>query len=277
MSTNHTQHHRLCQWLPEDAVIRTDFNEDNTKLDAALHGLQTSKAEQTALSALQSTVAGKAEQSALSALQSTVAGKAEQSALAALQVTVNNKANNSTVSALTARVGNVEVKQAADVATLRGENCWIPLARVRLTADSATFSVPLAGIPLHTLRQLMVSLRFNHSSNVEISLRYNGNASKTYESHYFTPYSESGKFADNMYFLRGGGLCSGDLTILPMMSTGTAYHYLGTATVGGSTMHYTCGRNTSIPFLTLTSLDFFTTSLLLAGSEVAIYGLKEIP
>jgi len=39
MSTNHTANYNLCQWVPSDKVLRTDFNEDNAKLDAALAGL----------------------------------------------------------------------------------------------------------------------------------------------------------------------------------------------------------------------------------------------
>ena len=36
MSTNRTPIYNLCQWEPEDPVLRTDFNADNAKLDAAL-------------------------------------------------------------------------------------------------------------------------------------------------------------------------------------------------------------------------------------------------
>lgn len=39
MPTNHTEHYNLSQWLPEDKVLRTDFNEDNQKIDAALSEL----------------------------------------------------------------------------------------------------------------------------------------------------------------------------------------------------------------------------------------------
>ena len=39
MSTNHTGNYHLCQWEPSDQVLRTDFNADNAKLDAALAGL----------------------------------------------------------------------------------------------------------------------------------------------------------------------------------------------------------------------------------------------
>lgn len=36
MSTNHTPNYSLCQWEAEDKVLRTDFNADNAKIDAAL-------------------------------------------------------------------------------------------------------------------------------------------------------------------------------------------------------------------------------------------------
>lgn len=45
MATNHTEHYGLCQWEETDAVLRTDFNQDNAKLEAALKALQDSKAE----------------------------------------------------------------------------------------------------------------------------------------------------------------------------------------------------------------------------------------
>ena len=38
MSTNYTEHYQLCQWEPEDKVLRTDFNEDNQRIEAALNG-----------------------------------------------------------------------------------------------------------------------------------------------------------------------------------------------------------------------------------------------
>lgn len=41
MSTNHTQNYKLCQWEASDKVLRTDFNDDNVKLDAALAAQQT--------------------------------------------------------------------------------------------------------------------------------------------------------------------------------------------------------------------------------------------
>lgn len=49
MASNHTEHYNLCQWEATDQVLRTDFNEDNAKVDAALNALA---AQDTALNEL---------------------------------------------------------------------------------------------------------------------------------------------------------------------------------------------------------------------------------
>ena len=41
MATNHTTNYQLCQWEATDKVLRTDFNEDNQKIDAALASLSS--------------------------------------------------------------------------------------------------------------------------------------------------------------------------------------------------------------------------------------------
>ena len=58
MSTNHTTNYGLCQWLATDQVQRTDFNQDNLKIDTALHTEQQTRAaaiqaEQQARAALE--------------------------------------------------------------------------------------------------------------------------------------------------------------------------------------------------------------------------------
>lgn len=75
MASNHTEHFSLNQWLPDDQVKRTDFNEDNAKLDAALNDLSgglAEKADQTALDALAAEVAKKATTAALEAVRAAV-------------------------------------------------------------------------------------------------------------------------------------------------------------------------------------------------------------
>ena len=43
MATNYTTNYDLCQWEPTDPVIRTDFNADNAKLEAALTALEEAR------------------------------------------------------------------------------------------------------------------------------------------------------------------------------------------------------------------------------------------
>ena len=80
MASNHTTNYQLCQWQADDQVKRTDFNEDNAKIDSALKGLsdglaaaQAEKADQSALDALAAEVAKKATTAALEALSQKLA------------------------------------------------------------------------------------------------------------------------------------------------------------------------------------------------------------
>ena len=75
MASNHTEHFSLNQWQGDDQVLRTDFNEDNAKIDSALKDLaaaQAEKADQTALDALAAEVAKKATTAALEAVRAAV-------------------------------------------------------------------------------------------------------------------------------------------------------------------------------------------------------------
>lgn len=63
---NRTSNYNLCQWEETDRVRRTDFNEDNVKLDAAIKavdrrvdGLEGSKASVAALNSLQTAMRAK--------------------------------------------------------------------------------------------------------------------------------------------------------------------------------------------------------------------------
>ena len=80
MASNHTTNFELCQWQADDQVKRTDFNEDNAKIDAALNDLsdglaaaREEKADQSALDALAAEVAKKATTAALDALSKKLA------------------------------------------------------------------------------------------------------------------------------------------------------------------------------------------------------------
>ena len=76
MASNYTSSYKLNQWAASDRVLRTEFNADNAKIDAALSTLDSGKADASALNSLQTTVNGlktsKADKSALEALKTTV-------------------------------------------------------------------------------------------------------------------------------------------------------------------------------------------------------------
>ena len=100
MATNQTTNYQLNQWEPTDQVLRTDFNADNAKLDAALNDLSSSKADASALTQAEGRIA---------ALE---AGKADSADLTALSVMVDS---------LTGRTGALET-----AVTQRG-NCRIEI------------------------------------------------------------------------------------------------------------------------------------------------------
>ena len=64
----YTSNYQLHQWVPSDNFLRTDFNTDFQKIDAALAALNSGKASAGTVSSLQS---------AVSSLQSAMGGKLE--------------------------------------------------------------------------------------------------------------------------------------------------------------------------------------------------------
>ena len=52
MASSYTSNYQLCQWEGTDKVLRTDFNGDNQKIDAALAGLADAVEEKTGLKTL---------------------------------------------------------------------------------------------------------------------------------------------------------------------------------------------------------------------------------
>ena len=75
MASNYTENYGLCQWEATDSFVRTEFNQDNARIDAALKDLEDTKAEQAALSSLSATVSGKASQSSVNSLSGEIALK----------------------------------------------------------------------------------------------------------------------------------------------------------------------------------------------------------
>ena len=63
MASNYTSNYQLCQWKETDKVLRTEFNADNAKIDAAIAAVD---------SRVSSVSGGKASISALNSVKSTV-------------------------------------------------------------------------------------------------------------------------------------------------------------------------------------------------------------
>ena len=79
MPANHTPNYNLNQWEPEDRVLRTDFNADNAKIDAAIQAaeaktaaLSQSKADRSELEA-----ETQAREAADNAIQATLSAHAQ--------------------------------------------------------------------------------------------------------------------------------------------------------------------------------------------------------
>lgn len=78
MASNQTTYYGLNQWQPEDKVLREEFNGDNSKVDAALHGLEgtvSTKAAQTEVEGLKTQLATKAAQSMVDSLSASMAAE----------------------------------------------------------------------------------------------------------------------------------------------------------------------------------------------------------
>jgi len=121
MASNYTSNYGLCQWAASDKVLRTEFNADNAKIDAAL--------------------AAKASASTVDALAAKVDTKADKSALDSLTTTVNGKADKSTVTSLSSTV------KSHGTALSKKGNCTI--YTVTYTGNGRTFkSVTFPGQPL---------------------------------------------------------------------------------------------------------------------------------
>ena len=59
---NKTSNYQLCQWDGDDRILRTDFNEDNAKIDTAL------KQQANSIAGINSTLSGKASTSTVNSL-----------------------------------------------------------------------------------------------------------------------------------------------------------------------------------------------------------------
>ena len=151
MASNYTENYGLCQWEATDAVLRTDFNEDNQKIDTAL------KNQAGSISDLTAQMANKANTGSVNSLAEEVALKADQSDL----------------EAAVSRVTTLENKHSSDVAALRSENCWVKLSDETLSGLSATYSYSIQNAGQYAELKCIYSMA---TSNGRVDLSVNDGA-----------------------------------------------------------------------------------------------------
>jgi len=138
MASNYTSNYNLCQWAASDKVLRTEFNADNAKIDAALKALDRAIDDRATSASLDNLKA---------VVNRLTTNKADRSALDSLSSTVNglktSKADRETLNELSRKVnGNTEV-------LAQKGNCQ--LCTVTYTGDGAkTKTVTFPGPPLLT-------------------------------------------------------------------------------------------------------------------------------
>ena len=146
MSTNHTTNYNLNQWEATDKVLRTDFNEDNAKIDAALKSHDDAIAAETA------------------AREAAVSGKADAATVAALSQTVSGKADQADVDALTAKAGTQLIQ------------------RVTLSASAETFNLDLSSVDWDQWSTVTILVRPALPVGGEYLLRFNGTENVNYSA-----------------------------------------------------------------------------------------------
>ena len=151
MASNYTENYGLCQWEATDAVLRTDFNEDNQKIDTAL------KTQAGNISDLTAQMANKANTGAVNSLAEDVAQKADQSDL----------------EAAVSRVTTLENKHSSDVAALRSETCWVKLSDETLSSSVESYSYTIENPEQYAE---LKCIYFMDSSNGQVDISVNNGA-----------------------------------------------------------------------------------------------------
>lgn len=156
-----TNHYQLNQWDLEDRVLMADFNNDNTKIETALHGL----AEETA---------GKADSGTVNTLSAAVSQKAEQSALAAEQTARQNADSVEQAARIAADSAEKAAREAADAALDKRAGAQF-IRTETMTEASKYFSVPLNDINWSEWRELHFIFQAA-SESVDCDVSFNGHS-----------------------------------------------------------------------------------------------------
>lgn len=163
-----TEHYQLSQWDFEDQIVMADFNNDNTKIDAALHGL----AEETA---------GKADSGTVNTLSAAVSQKAEQSALAAEQTARQNADSAEQAARIAADSVEKAAREAADAALDKRAGAQF-IRTETMTEASDDFVVSLKDINWGDWREVHLVFQTEDTS-VQCSMEFNGSSTMHVESY----------------------------------------------------------------------------------------------
>ena len=120
---NKTSNYQLCQWDGDDRILRTDFNEDNAKIDTAL------KQQANSIAGINSTLPGKADATTVTSLTNKLNTEIQE-----------RKDTVTAEAAARAQADNTEkaAREAADTAE----------AQARAQGDAAEAAARVAGLAL---------------------------------------------------------------------------------------------------------------------------------
>lgn len=141
-----TTHYQLNQWAGEDRIMRTDFNADNAKLDAALYQLaQTQTTHAAALATEQQT---RAAQDTAIRQEFAAADTAERQTAAAEAAAVQQ--------ALTSQAAAIRSEMASGDATVTGQIALVKLARIVTQQEAAQVDINIGGYGLSNYAELRI-------------------------------------------------------------------------------------------------------------------------
>lgn len=263
MASNYTENYGLCQWEATDAVLHTDFNEDNQKIDTAL------KTQAGNISDLTVQMANKANTGTVNSLAEEVAQKADQSNLEA------EKAAREAADTALAQ------SQADQLDTLRGENCWVKLGTWTLAEAEPEINLDVSEIDWSLYRkiELIFTLQADSgNSNTTLQLRINHRSDDIYYLNINNPV----KPVQDAIILCSNcaSMGVGIVELMAIPPTGLLCGFTNTAGFAGTSLRQTA-YSVWVPSLKLSdiqSIQLFTNSGndILSSGQISLHGLKNI-
>lgn len=266
MASNYTENYGLCQWEETDAVLRTDFNEDNAKIDEAL------KNQKNNISSLSSKLANKASNASLNELSAAVSLKANKTALDAainrISALESGKADQSDLEQVEDDIDALEGSKAN-----KSDLAWVKISEQTLSSAAASVS-----ISLNTSGYRRLKLYFETEGAEAINGSFNGNPTVYYPSTEFGTTFPVVKSADQyvggyieLFPVGTGRMVGGKLSCTSM------FRASGENVVSNHITHIICPELafSALKTLVLTASDAGSGSTFVKNSRFSLYGLKE--